>query len=159
VLSATGNGDLIADVSGNVVQQVGGSAIHASATQGASTLHLTVTANLLREGRATAPAIRVQSGASGDDRTRVCADFGGPGAKANKVDGVTEPNGAIHLIHRFAGASLQLVGLTEGQSDAAAAAAVAARNGGVKVRAVLRADSIEKGFEPAERCSAPDLTL
>lgn len=159
VLSATGQGDLIADVSGNVVQQVGASAIHASATQGGSRLHLTATSNLLREGSATAPAIRVQSGALVDDTTRVCADIGGSAAKANKIEGATEPNGAIHLIHRFGGSRLQLVGLTEGKSDVAAAAAVAARNGDVKVRAVLRPDSMEKGFEPAERCTMPDLRL
>lgn len=158
-LSATGQGELIADVSGNVVQQVGGSAIHASATQGGSRLHLTATSNLLREGSATAPAIRVQSGALVDDATRVCADIGGSAAKANKIEGASDPNGAIHLVHRFAGPSLQLVGLTEGKSDVAAAAAVAGRNGGVKVRAVLRPDSTEKGFEPAERCTMPELTL
>jgi Right handed beta helix region len=158
LLSATGRGSLIADVSGNIVQQTGSSPIYASASQGTAQLHLTATKNLLREGNVSAPAIRVQSGARADDATSVCADIGGSGAGANKIEGAWEPNGAIHLIHRFGGARFQLAGLTGGNSDAAAAAAVAGRNGGVKVRAVLREESKEKGFEPAVRCTMPALT-
>ena len=158
MLSANGRGSLIADVSGNIVQQVGASAIHATASQGGAQLQLTATANLLRQGGAAAPAIRVQSGALADDRTQVCADLGGSGVKANTIEGTWEPNGAIHLMHRFGGTRFQLAGLIDGKSDEAAAAAVAARNGGAKVRAVLRPDSMEKGFEPAQRCTMPALT-
>lgn len=162
VLSATGNGQLIADVSGNILQRIGSSAIHASATQGSARMDLTATANLIREGSAAAIAIRVQAGALAADASQVCADLGGPGAKTNTIEGAWEPNGAIHLLHRFGGTRFQLVGLTEGKSDAAAAALVSGRNGGrngsVKVRAVLRPDSMERGFEPAERCTMPALT-
>jgi hypothetical protein len=157
VFTASGQGYVIANVTGNVIQQVGGSAIYATASQGSSQLELTATANLMREGGSAAPAIRVQSGALPDDSTRVCADLGGNGAQANTIEGPWEPNGAIHLIHRFGGSRLQLAGLAVEKSDTAAAAAVASRNGGVKVRAVLRPDSIEKGFEPAQRCTMPAL--
>ncbi|HYI11941.1 MAG TPA: hypothetical protein VEK57_22995 [Thermoanaerobaculia bacterium] len=158
-LRAGGNGSLIADVTGNVIQQVGGGGIQAVASQGAAEMNLTVTANLLRESSsASAPAIRVQSGALADDQTRVCASLGGSGVNANTIQGAWEPNGAIHLVHRFGRTRFQLAGLTGGKDETAAAGAVAARNGGVKVRAVLRPDSMERGFEPADRCTIPVLT-
>jgi Right handed beta helix region len=158
-LRSSGEGSLIARVTGNEIQQVGGGGIHATASQGGSQLNLTATANLLRqESSSSAPAIRVQSGTLADDHTRVCADLGGTGVNANTIQGTWDPNGAIHLIHRFGGAALQIAGLTGGRDEAAAATAVAARNGGVRVRAVLRPDSAEKGFEPAERCTMPALT-
>ena len=157
-LSATGNGELVADVSGNVVQQSGGTPLHVAATQGGARLSLTATANLFREGNPTGPAIRVQSGATSSDTTRVCADLGGPGARANKIEGAWDTNGAIHVIHRFGSAIFELAGLSGGTGDAAAAAALAARNGGIKVRAVLRPESIEKGFQPAQGCATPELT-
>lgn len=158
MLRSTGEGSLIAHVLGNVIQQVGGSAIQAAASQGSSQMNLTVESNLLREsGSSSAPAIRVQSGALAGDRTDVCADLGGTGSNANTIEGSWEPNGAIHLVHRFGATRFRLAGLVTGKDDVAAAAAVAARNGGVKVRAVLRPDSMERGFEPAERCTMPAL--
>jgi hypothetical protein len=157
-LRAAGDGVLTAHVLGNVIQQVGGGAIQAAASQGSSQMNVTVEANLLREsGSSSSPAIRVQSGALAGDRTNVCADLGGTGSNANTIQGNWEPNGAIHLMHRFGGTSFRLAGLVSGKDDTAAAAAVAARNGGVKVRAVLRPDSLERGFEPAERCTMPAL--
>jgi hypothetical protein len=158
MLRSAGDGSLTAHVVGNIIQQVGGSAIQAAASQGASNMNLTVQTNLLRESASSAaPAIRVQSGALADDRTDVCADLGGTGSNANTIEGTWEPNGAIHLIHRFAGTHFRLAGLVTGKDDTAAAAAVAARNGGVKVRAALRPDSAERGFESAERCTMPAL--
>jgi hypothetical protein len=157
-LTATGNGSLIADVTGNVIQQAGG-AIHAAASQGGPQMRLTATANLLREGGSSAPAIRVQAGALADDKASVCADLGGPGVRANTIQGLWEPNGAIHLMHRFGGTHFRIVGLAGDKSDTAAAAVVSGRNGSVKVRAVLRPDSMERGFEPAEQCTMPALTL
>jgi hypothetical protein len=155
--NASGRGIVIANVTGNVIQQVGGPAISAVASQGSSQLHLSAAANLLREG-GSAAAIRVQSGALATDSTRVCASLGGPGAQANKIEGPWDPNGAIQVIHRFGGSRMLIAGLSGGKTETAAAASIAARNGGVKVRAVLRPDSMEKGFEAAtEPCRMPAL--
>lgn len=157
-VAATGNGRVIADISGNIIQQTGGSAIQATASEGGPQLSVTATANLLREGNGSAPAIRIQSGTLSDDASYVCADLGGTGARANKIEGNWDANGAIHLVHRFGFARFLLAGLAGANTDVAAAETAASRNGNVKVRAVLRPDSTKRGFEPAERCTMPALT-
>ncbi len=157
-LAVTGDGRLIADVTGNIVQETGGSAIQATASEGGPQLSVTATANLLRDGNGSAPAIRVQAGALANDSSYVCADLGGSGARANKIEGNWDANGAIHLVHRFAYTRFLLAGLTGGNADVAAAEAVSSRNSAAKVRAALRPDSIKRGFEPAERCTMPGLT-
>jgi hypothetical protein len=154
-ITAAGDGSIIADVRGNIVQQVGGSAISATAGQGGAQLELTVHGNLLREPAGEAAAIRVQSGTLPADAAGVCVDLGGAGANANTIEGTWEGSGAIHLLHRFGNARFRLTGLTGGNTDAAAAAFVGARNGNARVRAVLRDESKERGFEPAERCTMP----
>jgi hypothetical protein len=158
VLTASGSGQLIAEVGGNVIQEVGASAISASAQQGTAQLHLTATANLMRQGGASAPAIRIQSGTVVDAATVACADLGGLGARANTIEGAWDPNGAVHLVHRFGGTRFAVAGLSGARSDTAAAAAVSNRNGGAKVRAVLRPESTERGFDSAERCTMPSIT-
>lgn len=158
-LTASGKGVLAAAIQGNIIQQTGGPAIVAGAGPGGASMQVTITSNLLREpANPTAPAIRISASASAADTNTVCAGLGGPQAMANTIEGAWEPGGAIQLLHRFGGARFQLVGLTGGNGDAAAAAAIAARNRGVKVRAVLRPDSEKRGFEPAAECRMPALT-
>jgi hypothetical protein len=156
VLTASGAGAFIAEVTGNIVQQTGGSAIFAGAGSGSSAMNLTMTSNLLRQpGKSGTPAIRVSSAGTTADSTSVCADLGGGGARANTIEGGWDPAGPIQLLHRFPGARFQLVGLTGGTTETAAAAAVSSRNKGTAVRAYLRPEPEQKGFEPAERCTMP----
>ena len=158
-LTANGHGRLAADISGNIIQQVGGPAIVATAGQGGAELNVAMNGNLLREpGNGSVPAIRVSAAGTANDTTRVCADIGGSGANANTIEGSWAAAGTIQLLHRFGGARFQLAGLTDGNSETAAAAAIAARNRGARVQAVLRPDTQEKGFEPAARCAMPALT-
>jgi hypothetical protein len=156
-LAVTGDARLIADVTGNIVQQTGGSAIQATASEGGPQLSVTASANLLREGSGSSPAIRIQSGALPDDAAYVCADLGGGGTRPNTIQGNWDPNGAIHLVHRLGNTRFLLAGLAGANTDVAAADAVSSRNGNVKVRAVLRPDSMKRGFEPVERCTMPAL--
>src|SRR6185503_7672808 len=102
-ISATGQGSVITAVSGNVVQQAGGTAIAVSSSQGGAQLQITIDKNLLREGSATSPAISVRSGAAVNDYSHVCADIGGIGASSNKIEGAWDPNGTIHVVQRMAG--------------------------------------------------------
>ena len=119
-------------------------------------MNLTVTSNLLRQpGKAGTPAVRVSSSGSATDTTSVCADLGGGASRANTIEGGWDPAGPIQLLYRFPSARFQLVGLTGGNTDTAAAAAVSSRNKGTVVRAYLRAEPEQKGFEPAERCTMP----
>ena len=152
-LTAAGNGMLTAEVTGNVIQDVGGGGIAATAGQGGAQMRLTVTSNLIREPAGSAAAIRVVAGTSANDVSSVCADIGGPGVRANTIEGTWSAEGAIHLLHRFGKTQFRLAGLAGDKSDTAAAGAVGARNRGVKVRAVLRPEAQARGFEPAERCT------
>lgn len=119
---------------------------------------LTITGNRFREpANAGAPAIRVSASTTASDSSSVCADIGGDGAAANLIEGTWEAGGPVQLLHRFGGARFQLAGLAAAGSDADAAAAVSKRNRGSKVRAVLRTETQQKGFEPAVRCTMPAL--
>lgn len=157
-LTAAGNGMLTTEVTGNVVQQVGGNALAAVAGQGGAQMRLTVASNLFREPAGNAAAIRIVSGTAASDVTSVCADIGGPGVRANTIEGAWSSEGAIHLMHRFGGTQFRVAGLGDDKSDAGAASAVGARNRGAKVRAVLRPESQARGFEPAERCTIQALS-
>lgn len=157
-LSAAGEGSLVSAITGNTLQQVGGAGLAATAGPGKPRMALTISGNRFREPvNASAPAIRVSSSATAGDTSSVCADIGGDGAAANLIEGAWEPGGPIQLLHRFGAARFQLAGLTGGSSDAAAAAAVSKRNRGSKVRAVLRPESQQRGFEAAPRCTMPSL--
>lgn len=154
-ITASGDGSIAVVIRGNIIQQTGGSAVSAGAGQGGAQLDVTLHGNLLREPAGAAAAIRVQSGNLPADASSVCADIGGSGANANTIEGAWEASGSIHLLHRSGGSRFRLAGLTGGNSDTAAAAFIGARNGNARVRAVLRDESKEKGFEPAERCTMP----
>ena len=159
VLTATGGGSLIADVGENIIQEVGGSGVHAGAGSGSARVSVTVRANLLRAATSqSSPAVRVHSGTGLSDTTVVCADIGGPGVHGNTIEGTWEPNGAIHLLHRFGGARFEVAGLSGGNSDEAAARSVSQRNRGARVRAALRPDATKRGFERVEHCTMPRLT-
>jgi hypothetical protein len=155
-LSAAGEGSLISAITGNTLLQTGGAGLVATAGPGSPRMAVTITANRFGEpANVTAPAIRVSSSGTASDTSAVCADIGGDNAAGNVIEGAWEPGGPIQLLHRFGGARFQIAGLTGGSSDAAAAAAVSKRNRGSKVRAVLRPDTQQKGFEPALRCTMP----
>ena len=157
-LSAAGEGSLASTITGNTVQQAGGAGLVATAGPGSSRMALTIAGNRFREPvNASAPAIRVSASTNASDTSSVCADIGGDGAAANLIEGTWEAGGPIQLLHRFGGARFQLAGLTSVGNDADAAAVVSKRNRGSKVRAVLRTDAQQKGFEPAVRCTMPAL--
>jgi len=159
VLTSTGNGLFTAEVGANVIQEVGGVGIAAIAGQGDAQMRVTITGNILRKPvGSNAPAIRVQSGTTRTDRAETCADIGGSGPKANTIEGAWQSVGAIDLLHRFGGTHFRLAGLAGDRSDAAAAAAVSARNRNAKVRAVLRPESQVQGFEPADECRIRTVT-
>lgn len=157
-VTAAGDGAVAAEVTGNIVQQVSGPAIVAGAGPGGAQMIVAIHGNLLREpGNASAPAIRASSSTTAKDVTRLCADIGGSGANANTIESGWSARGPIQLLHRFGSARFEVAGLTGDNGQDAAAAAVAGRNRGTQVMAVLRPDSQATGFHAADRCEMPQL--
>ncbi|HEU4521835.1 MAG TPA: hypothetical protein VFT12_07525, partial [Thermoanaerobaculia bacterium] len=152
-VTAAGHGVVSADITTNVIQQTGGSAIVATAGPGGPRLRLSLRSNLLRQPAGTsAPAIRVGSAVTATDTSDVCLTIGGTGAHANTIEGSWGEHGAIQLLHRFGAARFLIDSLSGGNDEAAVAAFVAQVNRGAAVRAFLRPDSRERGFEPSAGC-------
>ena len=150
---AIGNGRLGAGIAGNTVQQVDGPAIRVGATDAAE-VDVAITGNRIGEPASPTPpgAIRIQSGASGTDRSIICAAIGGAGEKANQIGGGWATG--IDIVNRFPGSVFRLAGYRgDGKNLAAVASYLSAANRQAPVKPALTKAPEGNAFEGADACT------
>ncbi|HEX8155377.1 MAG TPA: hypothetical protein VF698_19745, partial [Thermoanaerobaculia bacterium] len=149
-LHAPKAGRFEADVTGNTIQQVDGSAIYASGG-GVATMRLVLARNTIREPFGDAPlsAIMLDAATSAKDTLRLCADV-----LDNAISGAWDPQGeraAILMMLNSTAMRVSLPGFTGRDADAAALY-LRTRNRNAAAR-VFTADPNVNVFEVAATCA------
>ncbi|HEY3052837.1 MAG TPA: hypothetical protein VGK04_05545, partial [Thermoanaerobaculia bacterium] len=152
-IESAGGARARATVKDNIVQQIDGSAMRATAG-GSSVLAIAATGNTFREpAGANVEAIRMQAGTSKNDTATLCVDLGGAGPRKNTVMGKWSAENAILVRNRFAATTLRLVGYKgEGKDLAAISRFLGARNAGASARPLLGSGEVVNAFSAGDTC-------